>query len=285
MRIAVIGMGQMGRALATRLAEQGHTVTVWNRSPGRAGEALRHGASEAGSIAEAVAGAGAVITSLADDGAVRQVALGEGGVRDALAEPGRDGVVYADASTISPSLSAELASAFGQFVAMPILGGPGAVREGRATYLAGGAPAAIEVLRPALDVLAAAVRRYQSPPLASTAKLASNLVLLVALNGLAEGIAAGRAGGLSDEQLRELFGDSPVVAAGVRLRLDALLEDGDPGWWTVDLGLKDARLATELAGGPDELPVLAAVQRRFGEASEKGCGDADIAVISRLYRH
>jgi len=81
MDIAVLGMGRMGQALAKRLLGGGHRVTVWNRTPGKAEEALAAGATEVGSVAEAVKGVEVVITSLSADEAVRAVALGEGGVR------------------------------------------------------------------------------------------------------------------------------------------------------------------------------------------------------------
>jgi len=86
MRIAVLGMGRMGHAIAGRLLEGGHQVTVWNRSPGKADDLAGNGATDRSDrpASAAVDGAEVVITSLSDDAAVRAVVIG-GGVAGALA--------------------------------------------------------------------------------------------------------------------------------------------------------------------------------------------------------
>jgi 3-hydroxyisobutyrate dehydrogenase-like beta-hydroxyacid dehydrogenase len=73
-------MGRMGRAMALRLASQGHEVTIWNRTPGRAGEVTAAGAREVSSIAQASSAAEVVLISVADDRAVREIALEPSGL-------------------------------------------------------------------------------------------------------------------------------------------------------------------------------------------------------------
>jgi len=280
MRIAVLGMGRMGKALAGRLLEGGHEVVVWNRSKGKTGDLVAAGAKEADEVAQAAAGADVVISILANDDAVRAVALGDGGVRSAI---GAD-AVYANASTVSPALSEQLEEAFPAFVAMPILGAPGAVAEGKAVYLAGGRAAAVERLQPVLAALATTVRRYDAAPLASAAKLASNLLLLCEVVALAEAFAVGRAGGLSDDQLRELLGESPLVSA-LKNRFEGILTGEHDSWWTTVLGAKDARLAVEVARAAGiDTPEIDVAARRYEEAAERGLADADIAAVTLLYR-
>ena len=127
MDIAVLGMGRMGRALAARLLEGGHSVTVWNHSKGKAAEIVSAGGREASSVADAVDGVDVVITMLANDDAVREVALGK--LRPSIG----DKTIYVDCSTVSPKLSGELAEAFpARFVVLPVLGSPLAVRAGQA---------------------------------------------------------------------------------------------------------------------------------------------------------
>ncbi|WP_432843125.1 NAD(P)-dependent oxidoreductase [Dactylosporangium sp. CA-092794] len=279
MDIAVLGMGTMGRAIAMRLLQGGHRVTVWNRSPAKADEVVAAGAREARTVPEAVAGAEAAITMLANDEAVRAVALGE--LRPATGE----GLVYIDCSTVSPSLSAALAEAFaGRFLAMPIVGNQVAVRAGQAVLLAGGDAAVAERVGPVLDALSSQVRRYGSAPLAGAAKLATNLLLLSDVVALAESFAVGRCGGLSDDQLRELLADSPLVAPGVRNRFEGVLSGEQEPWWTTALGAKDAGLALDMARAAGvELPDASAVQRRYLTAAESGLNRADIAAVARLY--
>ncbi len=85
MKVSILGLGTMGQAVAGRLLDRGHPVTVWNRTPGREGDLPGRDARVAGSIADAVTGAEVVLTLLTADEAVREVCLGDGGVRESLA--------------------------------------------------------------------------------------------------------------------------------------------------------------------------------------------------------
>ncbi|MCU1645705.1 MAG: 3-hydroxyisobutyrate dehydrogenase [Nocardia sp.] len=278
MDIAVLGMGKMGRALTGRLLDGGHQVRVWNRTKGRAGELVAAGAVEAQSIAAAVDGVDVVVTMLADDTAVRAVALGE--LRPMMGSE----TAYVDCSTVSPALTGELSESFAdRFVAMPVLGSPAAVSAGQAALLVGGAPDRIEQLGPMIDALSATVRQYDTAPLALTAKLTNNLLLLSGVVALAEAFAVGRSGGLGDDQLRDLLGASPVVAPGLRNRFEGVLTSSPDGWWTTVLGAKDAGLAIETARAVGvELPS-AEVIRQLYEAAASRRAEADIAFVADLY--
>lgn len=288
MKITVLGLGRMGRELAGRLLAQGHDVTVWNRSPGKAAELVAQGAREARDVPEAVEAGQLVMTMLANDQAVRAVAFGaghDGG--DGLVGRLGEGAVYADCSTVSPRLSAELASAVRpeRFVAMPILGAPAAVAAGTAVYLVGGPDQPVELVRPALDSLTRTFKRYPLAPMATTAKLASNLLLLSGVVALAESLAVGRAGGLGTEQLRDLLAESPLVAPALRNRFESLLTGGGDVWWTTVLGAKDAGLAVQLARAAGiDLPVTSVVQDRYLAAAGAGAEDEDIVAVAGLYR-
>jgi 3-hydroxyisobutyrate dehydrogenase-like beta-hydroxyacid dehydrogenase len=195
--------------------------------------------------------------------------------------------VYVDCSTVSPALSAELAEAAGsdRFVALPVLGAPGAVRSGGATYLAGGEEAVVARLEPMLATLSDRVRRYPTPATALAAKLATNLILLSAVTALAEACAVGRAGGLTDDQLRALLAESPMVPPGLHNRFEGVLTGEQEAWWGAALGAKDAGLAAALAQSAGvEVPVAEAVRDRYDAAAQAGLADADIATVGRLYR-
>lgn len=284
MDVSILGMGRMGQALAGRLLDGGHRVTVWNRSPGRAGDLADRGAREASSVADATKGAEVVLTILANDEAVRQVALADDGVVAALA----DDAVYVDSSTVSPELSGELAGAAGagRFVALPVLGAPAAVTAGTAVYLAGGDDRAVERLQPALRSLTETVRRYPEARLATTAKVASNFLLLSGIVALAESFAIGRAGGLSDDQLRGLLSESPLLAPGLRNRFEGVLTGEQEPWWSPDLGAKDARLGVDLAAAAGTaLAVGPVVRDAYEAAAERHDGeDADIVTVAEPYR-
>ena len=281
MDVAVLGMGRMGRAVAGRLVVGRHDVVVWNRSPGRAAEVVAAGAREVETIAEAVADRDVVITSLANDDAVAEVALGEAGIRPHL----RPGAIYADSSTISPKLAGELADAFPRFVGLPILGSPVHVAEGRAAYMAGGNEVDCGALRPLLASLSERIVYFDRAPLAMTAKLANNLLLLAGLAALAEALTVGRAGGLSDDEIRALFANTPMVAPGWQNRIEGVVTGHQDPWWTTVLGAKDARLAVDVArdGGID-LPLARVVGDLYAEAAAAGWDEEDIIAVVHRYQ-
>src|SRR5579885_837614 len=95
MRVAFLGLGIMGQAMAGNLAKAGHEVTVWNRTPGK----LVEGASVAPTPAAAAQGAEVVWICVSDTEAVEEVMFGKEGAIASLTE----GMIIADSSTISPS--------------------------------------------------------------------------------------------------------------------------------------------------------------------------------------
>jgi 3-hydroxyisobutyrate dehydrogenase-like beta-hydroxyacid dehydrogenase len=286
MRIAVLGMGRMGHAVAARLLDGGQDVTVWNRSPGRADDLVSKGAAEAPSAAEAARGQELVITSLTDDAAVLAVVVGDegdGGVAKAL-EPH---AIYADMSTVSPETAARLADATGERnLASPILGGPAVVENGTATYLVSGPKERFEAAKPVYDVLGDSIRYLgEDVRLALQLKLVANYLLLSGIVVLGEAIATAQAVGVGEELLRGFLGGSPLVAPGLENRLDALIDGKHDGWFTTPLGAKDVGLLEELGRREGlRLPLADLVKRRYEEAAASGHADEDLTAVIELLR-
>jgi 3-hydroxyisobutyrate dehydrogenase-like beta-hydroxyacid dehydrogenase len=284
MRLAVLGLGKMGHALADRLLAGGHAITVWNRTPDKAGDLIAKGVRPGATPADAARTAQATFMSLTDDAAVRAVVCGPDGAAAGIG----DGVLV-DASTVSPETSVQVAQAVsGRFLAAPILGAPAAVVSGEAIYIIGGPHEQYERVRPAFDALAdEGHRRYvgEDPTVAATLKLLSNHLLLSGIAILAETVAAAQAAGLTDDLISGYFGDLPLVAPALRNRLDDMVSGDHEGWFTTRLGAKDLRLAEELArahGLP--LPLAEAVKRRYEQAAAEGWSDADIGAVVEVVR-
>ena len=106
MRVAFLGLGIMGRPMASNLVKAGHEVTVWNRTAGKEVE----GARSATSPAEAARGAEVVWMCVSDTNAVESVLFGPQGVEESLAE----GMTIVDSSTISPSATRKFAERVGR---------------------------------------------------------------------------------------------------------------------------------------------------------------------------
>ena len=281
MRVAVLGLGAMGSAIAGRLLDAGHTLRVWNRSPGRGEELAGRGAVRASLPVEAVRDVEVAILSLSDDEAVRTVVLGGDGVVRGL---GAESVLV-DMSTVSPDTSRAIARAVdGRFVDAPILGAPSAVRAREATVLLGGEPELLDRLAPLFEEIAA--RQLRCGPAGSgvTVKIVANLLLLGQLAVLAEAVATAQASGVGDELIAQL-GRTPLVAPALHNRLDDVIHGEHEGWFSSRLGEKDVRLARSLAASAGlDLAVAAAVESAFEQAVATGLGDRDIAAVVEVVR-
>ncbi len=133
MKVAFLGLGIMGRPMAENLAKKGHEVTVWNRTPKDV-----PGTRIAKTPAEAAAGAEVVWICVSDTNAVEQVLFGQNGIDSAL----KPGMIVADSSTISPTVSKDFAQRVrgkgADFVDAPITGSKIGAEQGTLIFIVGG---------------------------------------------------------------------------------------------------------------------------------------------------
>jgi 3-hydroxyisobutyrate dehydrogenase-like beta-hydroxyacid dehydrogenase len=277
MRTTVLGAGRMGSAIASRLLDTGHEVTVWNRTPGKVGDLVRRGAREATSLAEAVGSAEVAFVMLSADDAVRAVVLADDGAANALSPDG----VLIDSSTVSPKTTeAEVAALGARLVAAPVLGSPEALATGQATLVVGGEEATVSTVDTVLGDLAERHRYVGPAPRAAIYKLINNLMLLGGLATLAEAVVIGEVGGIPSAALRDFLAANPLLPAGLQNRLDDVVGGDHDGWFTTVQGEKDARLAAGIAAaGGAEAPLARLLEQRLREVAEAGYADADVAAI------
>jgi 3-hydroxyisobutyrate dehydrogenase-like beta-hydroxyacid dehydrogenase len=281
MRIAVLGLGNMGSGIAGRLLDAGHELHVWNRTAARAEPLAARGAVLEASPGAAVREVEVAITSLADDEAVLGVVLGDDGVAECLPPSG----ALVDMSTVSPETSRRLARAVeGRFADAPILGAPQAVASGQATILLGGPDELVDRLMPLFQQVSARQLRCGPAGSGTTVKVVANLLLLGQLTVLSEAVATAQANGVDDRLIAEL-GRTPLVAPALHNRLDDVIHGDHQGWFSARLGNKDVRLARDLArsGGLD-LAVAGAVEALFDQAIGAGLGDRDITAVVEAVR-
>jgi 3-hydroxyisobutyrate dehydrogenase len=270
MRVAVIGLGAMGRALAERARATGHDVIGWNRSPGKAGDL-----PEASTAAEAAHGADVVFVVVYDGAAVEQVC------DDALFEALAPQALLAVVSTVSPSTVRSLESHLpGRVLDTPILGSPTAVAQGGARFFVGGTAEAAATLAPLLADLSAGQTHCGPLGAGLILKIAANLQLVTGVAALAEAISLARRQGISDDVITSVFGDLPVVSPASRLRLPTVLDPTHPGWFGAAAASKDLTLALDLAGDL-RLALTPAALDLLGRIADGGWGDF-AAVIEGL---
>jgi 3-hydroxyisobutyrate dehydrogenase-like beta-hydroxyacid dehydrogenase len=280
MKIAFLGLGAMGGAMARNLVKHGHTVVVWNRSP----EPARAFETAARTPAEAAKNAEIAFTMLAEDAAAEAVSLGADGLIEGLAQ----GAAHVSMSTISVALSERLAEAHaarGQnYAAAPVFGRPEAAAAGKLFIAAAGEARLIEKIRPALDAMGQRVFVMgEQPAQANLVKLAGNFLITCVIESLAEVFALTAKGGVDTAKVHELLTES-MFAAPIYKTYGGLILEGkfSPPGFKMPLGQKDNRLLQQAAEKLEvPLPFAAIVRDRFLAALAHGDGGLDWAAIAK----
>ena len=284
MKIAFIGLGNMGAPMARQLLKSGHAVTVWNRSLAKAEPLRAVGAKVAESVAQAARDADIVLSMLADDHAVQSTLL-DSGVLDALPK----GATHISSSTISVELSQKLHTEHQQrgqhYIAAPVFGRPDAAEAGKLFVVAAGAKSAIERTRPILDALGQRVFVVgDQPEMANVVKLSGNFLIASVIESLAEAVAFTRKYGIDPHEYIEVLTNT-LFAAPVYKTYGGLIADAnsEKAGFTVRLGLKDIGLAlsaAEAVGAP--MPVASLVRDRLLAGVGRGFAKHDWSVLGRL---
>jgi 3-hydroxyisobutyrate dehydrogenase len=281
MRVAVLGTGIMGAPMARNIAAAGHEVRAWNRTRERAEPLAQHGATVAGTPAEAVDGADVVVTMLSDGAAVEAV------VADL---PFPDGSVWAQMSTVGVEaierLSARAAEAGVPIVDAPVLGTRAPAEQGQLTVIAAGPPDARERCAPVFDAVGArTVVLGDEPGAATRMKLVLNAWLLALVEGLAESVALAERLGVEPARFLEIIDGGPLGPPYAKMKGTMMIERSYEPSFSLGLAAKDARLALEAAEAQGlELPALRAIRAQLEKAVEQGHGDADMAAAVEASR-
>ena len=282
-RVALLGLGRMGQAIVGRLLTAGYEVAVWNRSPGPLAAAADAGALPASTIAGAVRGSAAVMTSLTDGDAVRAVVLDAG--LPGLMVPGS---ALIEMSTIDVATSAKVAETCAEagieYLRAPVSGNPGAVRGGRAALLVSGTTEAVDAHSHLLETIAPVVHHLGEGDESRVAKLCVNLMLAGITELLAEVVVLGERSGLSRHTIADALSKSVVGSTFLAYKTEAILaRDYNATFTTRDLR-KDLRLLREQAENVAvPVPIGTVVAQLVDDAIAKGMGDLDfLCLLPRL---
>jgi 3-hydroxyisobutyrate dehydrogenase-like beta-hydroxyacid dehydrogenase len=279
MRIGFIGLGQMGRAMAERLLDAGHTLAVWNRSPGPAAALRARGAAVAAEPGQAL-DAQIVVSMLADDAAVQAVWIDAGLIARMPAAS-----VHLNMASIGLELGRELAAAHAAagcgYVAAPVFGRPEVARRGELDIVAAGAPGLIERCRPLFEVLG---RRWfnagEAPHHANVVKIARNFMLAAIIENLGEAFALVQKNGVVPQTFLDIITSTSMSAPAFRNYGQLMLERPAQPTFPLRLGLKDVELALAagaLSGVP--LPTAALLRGQHLDAIAHGYGERDWAEL------
>jgi len=279
MRIAVIGMGLLGRAVAKRLHDQGHAVTIYNRTVAKTEPLRVRGLTVALSPAAALATADCALLFLTDAAAIRSV-LFESTPREAL----RNRTII-QMGTISPEESRALldsvTAAGGDYCEAPVLGSIAEAKAGSLIVMVGGTPAQLDRWHPVFRSLSSAPALIGAVGQAATLKLALNHLIAAELAAFASSLGLIQRSGVSVEQFMGILKTSALFAPAFEKKLPRLLARtyDNPNFPTTHL-LKDVNLfAGEAQHHRLPVTIVESLRSVLEETIKRGYGEGDYSAL------
>src|SRR5262245_43457689 len=279
MRVAFIGLGNMGGSMALNLMKAGHTLVVHDIRKEAGAPHIAQGAKWADSVRDAASQGELILTSLPGPPEVEAVALGPGGILEA-AQPGS---VFADLSTNSPTVMRKIYAAFKakgiHVLDSPVSGGAIGAKRGTLQVMVGGDEGIYNEVKDMFRGFGNNVG-YMGPIGAGTiAKLVHNMISIVSRCLVAEGFTLGVKAGVKPEALLEAirgasFGQGLILSHMIP---DVVFKgDFDTVRFALKLARKDVGLATALAREYDvPMPLATAGEQQLIECLARGWGDRD----------
>lgn len=276
--VAVLGTGIMGGPMARNAAKAGLAVRAWNRSLDRVEALTGDGVEVAGSPADAVRGAGLVVTMLSDHDAVA-------GVMEDAAEGLGDGVGWVQMSTVGLDGMARLADLAGhlgvRLLDAPVSGTKAPAEQGALVVLASGDEGVREEAASFLDAVGSKTV-WLGPDVgqATRMKLVLNTWVLELTAAAAEVLALARALGLEGADVLSTLEGGPLDSAYLQMKGKMMLAGEYPASFPLGLAHKDVHLVLEAAQeGGVELPAAEGAEDSFHRADDAGHGGEDMAAV------
>jgi len=284
-RVAFLGLGTMGEAMAGNLARAGFAVTGWNRTAGRAATLADAGVAIAATAADAVADADIVVICVSDTPDVEAVLFGPDGV----VAGARPGTLIIDCSTIAPSGSWDFAARLRErslaMVDAPVSGGSEGAQKATLTIFVGGDADDVERARPVLAAMGKTITHVGPIGAGQAVKAVNQVILAGAYLGVAEGIVLAIKAGLDVEQVVGALGGGAAQSWVLANRSGRMLDNDYPLGFKVALHRKDLGIALDLAGQLGVvLPLTALVAQLETGLIAGGHADEDMSVIARTIR-
>ena len=284
-RVAFLGLGTMGAAMAANLARAGFAVTGWNRTPGRAPELEASGIAMAGSAAAAVADADIVVICVSDTPDVEAVLFGP----DGLVEGAAQGTLVIDCSTIAPSGSWDFAARLRErgiaMIDAPVSGGSEGAQKATLTIFVGGNAEDVERGRPVLAAMGKTITHVGPIGAGQAVKAVNQVILAGAYLGVAEGIVLAIKAGLDVEQVVSALGGGAAQSWVLENRSGRMIDNDYPLGFKVALHRKDLGIALDLAHQLGAaLPVSALAAQLESGLIARGHGDDDMSALARTIR-
>ena len=272
MKVAFLGLGDIGSLMASHLAREPFDLIVWNRTAAKAKEFARdHNARLAETPAQAVKDAQVVITCLPSSVEVEAVLHGDNGMLESL----RKGAVLIDCTSGDPPTSRSIAAELGgrgvEFIDAPVSGGTTAAKAGTLTVMWGGDQTVFERVRPVIEAFGKKIVHAGAVGSGDALKAVNNALLAVHILSAAEGLAVLVKAGVDPRVALDVINASSGRSnSSENLIPQRVLTRAFPRTFRLALLEKDIGIAAVMAEDLGALtPLITLTAKRFHEARER----------------
>lgn len=281
--VGFIGLGIMGGPMAANLLDAGYDVVGYNRSDEPVEELVDRGGEAADSPKAVAERAGVVITCLPDSPVVESIVHGEDGVLDGLTE----GTTVVDMSTISPTVTEELAADIedrgGAMLDAPISGGEEGAIEGTLSIMVGGEEDVLDAHRDLFEVMGDTVTHCGPNGAGQTTKACNQIVVAAQMVGVSEALVFAEKAGADLEAVVEAISGGAAGCWTLDNRAPRMIRGNfDPGFFAA-YQYKDLRIATdagEAFGAP--MPQTAVAHELYKAMETTGRGRDDNSGVMQV---
>jgi 3-hydroxyisobutyrate dehydrogenase len=285
MKIAFIGLGNMGGGMAANLVRAGHAVNAFDLSGEALMRAQENGCATFTSVRDAVAGVDAVVSMLPNGKIVARV------FEDDVFRHAPQGAILLDCSTIdvgtARQVTADAVTAGYDMVDAPVSGGIAAANAGTLTFMVGGTDTAFARAKPILSDMGKAVIHAGASGAGQAAKICNNMLLGASMIATCETFAMAEKLGLDLQTFFDISSKAsgqnwsmtsycPVPGVGPTTPADNAYQGG----FATALMLKDLKLAMEAAVSVHaDVPMGARAAELYAQFDEAGNGTLDFSAI------
>ncbi|MDA8603913.1 NAD(P)-dependent oxidoreductase [Alphaproteobacteria bacterium] len=282
-KVAFLGMGVMGYPMAGHLAAAGHDVTVYNRTAVKSAQWTdeHKGTSEA-TPRDAAKGQAIVFACVGNDDDLRSVCLGPDGAFAGM-EPG---ALFVDHTTVSPSVTRELAAAAAaqdlRYVDAPISGGQAGAENGVLTVMCGGAQGDFDEAEPVIDAYAKKCMLIGPVGAGQQTKMLNQICIAGLVQALSEAVSLGQKLELDMDAVLDVISGGAAQSWQMENRGKTMVADEFEFGFAVDWMRKDLGIClAEAKENGMTLPVTALVDQFYGEVQKMGGGRWDTSSLLR----
>jgi 2-hydroxy-3-oxopropionate reductase len=281
-KIAFIGLGIMGSPMAVHLAEAGHSVAGYNRSPEKAKPLVDAGGRAATDIADAVRDADVVCVMVPDSPDVQDVLAGEDGVF----ANAKQGALVIDFSSIRPDVTVELAQQAREkglrLLDAPVSGGEKGAQDAVLSIMVGGDAADFDAAKPLLDVVGRTVVHVGPSGAGQTVKAANQLIVAANIQALSEAVVFLEAYGVDTTAALEVLGGGLAGSRVLDQKKQNMLDRSFQPGFRIELHHKDMGIVTAAAREAGVVvPLGSLVAQLMASAKANGDGGLDHSGLLR----